>query len=100
MKQWLKGYETVPICYTSHAMNDKIRRGFAQQADIEENIRKPVKLIACKQEDINLEHPKYKLTFTLSRARTLVIIVRLNQEITVITAWEIINKWQRRLWKR
>lgn len=93
IRKMLRNYSEVS--YTKHAEIRCIARSIPSKI-IEENLLNPGNLIHAKQEG----ELKYKLYFSISHARTLMVIVSLQETIKVITAKIIINKMQKGLWSR
>ncbi len=98
LREWLKSFGEDKIIISSHVAQDRAYRGIKEEV-IRQNLMNPKNLIrATEQESLNPSEFKYKLWFRLSRARTLGLIITLNERIKVKTAYEIVNKWQKRMW--
>ncbi|MFQ5648188.1 MAG: hypothetical protein ACE5FW_03040 [Candidatus Aenigmatarchaeota archaeon] len=87
------------VTHSRHVIEDKYERGIVKRKNVENNLKNPERLIRFREEEsIKSGTFKYKVWFALSRAKVLGVVVELNDKTHVITAWEIINKWQKKVW--
>ena len=98
-KARLKLCTNIGITHSKHVIEDKYDRGVVKRKDVENNLKNPERLIRFKEEEsIKPNIVKYKVWFALSRSKVLGVVVELNDNAHVVTAWEIINKWQKKVW--
>jgi len=96
MKEKLKKYRKENILLSSHVLKRCVQRKISPKT-IVESILRPSGLTEVIEELISKTESKYKLVFQLSNARNLALIVAMNDRIEVITAWIMINKWEKKV---
>jgi len=104
LQRWLRSYRGRDLDLSAHVVRDKIKLGVVKEKDIRDNLENPDALVRFVEQGAdNPNTSVYKVHFRLSSNKTLGVVIKLNETIKVITAWEVYEPWQRKVnrkWKK